>query len=99
MSLDNAPLLKPRSDLGIRTISGVAMMSVAVAAIWYGGVAFVALVAIVGLGVLFALVVIGGIVIFVKYHDKVFDYVKTMNTLRATQGVNNPIVSADTSQK
>jgi phosphatidate cytidylyltransferase len=44
--------LKPRSDLGIRTISGVVMMSVAIAAIWFGGYAFMALVMLVGLGVL-----------------------------------------------
>jgi phosphatidate cytidylyltransferase len=43
--------VKPRSDLGIRTLSGVAMMSVAIAAIWFGGYAFVALVVVVGLGV------------------------------------------------
>lgn len=46
-----APLLKPRSDLGIRTISGVVMMSVAIAALWFGGYAFKALVILVGLGV------------------------------------------------
>ena len=34
------PLLKPRSDLGIRTLSSVAMMSVAIIAIWLGGYAF-----------------------------------------------------------
>ena len=47
-----APPPKPRSDLGIRTISGVAMMSVAIAAIWFGGYAFMALVVLVGIGVL-----------------------------------------------
>jgi phosphatidate cytidylyltransferase len=51
MSEEAAPPLKPRSDLGIRTLSGVVMMSVAIAAIWFGGYAFMALVAIVGLGV------------------------------------------------
>ena len=48
-----APLLKPRSDLGIRTLSSVAMMSVAVIAIWVGGYAFMGLVIAVGLGVFF----------------------------------------------
>jgi phosphatidate cytidylyltransferase len=48
-----APLLKPRSDLGIRTLSSVAMMSVAILAIWLGGYAFMALVIAVGLGVFF----------------------------------------------
>lgn len=51
MSEATAPPPKPRSDLGIRTISGVLMMSVAIAAIWYGGYAFMALVILVGLGV------------------------------------------------
>jgi phosphatidate cytidylyltransferase len=53
--------VKPRSDLGVRTISSVVMMSVAIAAIWYGGYAFVALVALVGVGVYleFAKLVLG----------------------------------------
>jgi phosphatidate cytidylyltransferase len=46
-----SPPPKPRSDLGIRTISGVIMMSIAVAAVWFGGYAFMALVILVGLGV------------------------------------------------
>jgi phosphatidate cytidylyltransferase len=45
------PLLKPRSDLGVRTLSSVAMMSVAIGAIWLGGYAFMALIVLVGLGV------------------------------------------------
>ncbi len=45
------PLVKPRSDLGIRTLSSVAMMSVAILAIWMGGYALMALVLAVGLGV------------------------------------------------
>lgn len=52
MTEQAAPPLKPRSDLGIRTISGVIMMSVAIFAIWFGGYAFMALVILVGLGVL-----------------------------------------------
>ena len=48
---EDAVLLKPRSDLGIRTLSGVIMMSGAIAAIWWGGYAFIALVIVVGLGV------------------------------------------------
>ncbi len=51
MSEDSALPLKPRSDLGIRTLSGVIMMSVAIAAVWFGGYAFTALVILVGLGV------------------------------------------------
>ena len=45
------PLLKPRSDLGVRTLSSVAMMSVAIGAIWLGGYAFIGLIVLVGLGV------------------------------------------------
>ena len=48
-----APPPKPRSDLGIRTLSGVAMMAVAIAAIWLGGYAFMGLVIAIGLGVFF----------------------------------------------
>jgi phosphatidate cytidylyltransferase len=51
MNEASAPSPKPRSDLGIRTISGVIMMSIAVAAVWFGGYAFMALVILVGLGV------------------------------------------------
>lgn len=46
-----APLMKPRSDLGVRTLSSVAMMSVAIGAIWLGGYAFMTLIVLVGLGV------------------------------------------------
>lgn len=42
---------------------------------------------------LLVLIVVGAIVIFVKYHDRVFAYVTGMNTLRATSGVGNPIVA------
>ena len=45
------PFLKPRSDLGVRTLSSVAMMSVAIGAIWLGGYAFIGLIVLVGLGV------------------------------------------------
>lgn len=48
---ETAPMSQPRSDLGIRTISGVVMLSIAVAAVWFGGYAFMALVILVGLGV------------------------------------------------
>lgn len=51
MSEAITPPPKPRSDLGIRTISGVIMLSIAVAAVWFGGYAFMALVILVGLGV------------------------------------------------
>lgn len=55
------PLSKPRSDLGVRTLSSVVMMSVAIIAIWLGGYAFMALVIAVGLGVFyeFAKLVLG----------------------------------------
>jgi phosphatidate cytidylyltransferase len=45
------PLMKPRSDLGVRTLSSVAMMSLAIGAIWLGGYVFMALIVLVGLGV------------------------------------------------
>ena len=48
-----APPLKPRSDLGVRTLSSVVMMSVAICAIWLGGYAFMGLVIAIGLGVLY----------------------------------------------
>ena len=51
MNDKGVPLLKPRSDLGVRTLSSVAMMSVAIGAIWLGGYAFMALILLVGLGV------------------------------------------------
>jgi hypothetical protein len=50
----------------------------------------------IALFVLVLTIVIGAIVVFVKYHDKIFAYVTSMNTLRATEGVANPIVSGDT---
>ncbi len=52
MNEQAAPPIKPRSDLGIRTISGVIMMSIAIVAIWLGGYAFMGLVILVGFGVL-----------------------------------------------
>jgi phosphatidate cytidylyltransferase len=43
---------RPRSDLGIRTASGVAMMVVTAAAIWLGGYAFTIFVALIAIGLL-----------------------------------------------
>ncbi len=43
---------KPRSDLGIRTASGVAMMAVTAIAIWLGGYVFTIFVALIALGLL-----------------------------------------------
>ena len=51
MNDKNGPLMKPRSDLGVRTLSSVAIMSVAIGAIWLGGYAFMALIVLVGWGV------------------------------------------------
>lgn len=48
-----APPLKPRSDLGIRTLSSVVMMSVAIVAIWLGGYTFMGLVIAIGLGIFY----------------------------------------------
>jgi phosphatidate cytidylyltransferase len=44
--------IKPRSDLGIRTASGVAMMAVTGTAIWLGGYAFTIFVALIAIGLL-----------------------------------------------
>lgn len=46
------PPTKPRSDLGIRTLSGIVMMAVAAGTIWLGDWPFAIFVAAVGLGVL-----------------------------------------------
>jgi phosphatidate cytidylyltransferase len=43
--------LKPRSDLGVRTASGIVMMGVAILAMWLGGWVFGALIIAVGLAV------------------------------------------------
>lgn len=52
MSEVHAPPLKPRSDLGVRTLSGVAMMLVAAAAIWVGGYVFAIFVILLAFGLL-----------------------------------------------
>jgi phosphatidate cytidylyltransferase len=51
MSEELTSQTKPRSDLGVRTLSGVIMMTVAAVAIWFGGWIFIVLVVAVGLGV------------------------------------------------
>jgi phosphatidate cytidylyltransferase len=43
---------KPRSDLGIRTASGVAMMAVTALAIWIGGFVFATFVTLIAIGLL-----------------------------------------------
>ncbi len=53
MSEAEAPILKPRSDLGIRTLSGVVMMLVAAGAIWIGGPVFAIFIALITVGLLF----------------------------------------------
>jgi phosphatidate cytidylyltransferase len=53
MSDISAPPPKPRSDLGIRTLSGVVMMLVAAGAIWIGGPIFVLFMLVVAAGLLF----------------------------------------------
>ncbi len=47
---------KPKSDLGVRTASGVVMMSIAITAIWLGGYVFMAMVVLVGFGVFYEFV-------------------------------------------
>lgn len=44
----------------------------------------------IGLFGVAVLIIVGIIVMFVKYHDRIFSYVTGMNTLRATEGVGNP---------
>ena len=51
MSEEAVPL-KPRSDLGIRTLSGIAMMLVAAGAIWLGGWPFRIFIAAISAGLL-----------------------------------------------
>ncbi len=48
--------IKPRSDLGVRTLSGVVMLTIAAAAVWYGGYAFIAMVILAGIGVFYEFV-------------------------------------------
>ncbi|TSB04791.1 phosphatidate cytidylyltransferase [Sphingorhabdus contaminans] len=47
------PISKPRSDLGIRTLSGVIMMLVAASAIWIGGPIFAIFIALITVGLLY----------------------------------------------
>lgn len=47
----------------------------------------------IGLGVLVLAIVIGAVIIIVKYHELIFGYITSMNTLRATAGIGNPIVA------
>lgn len=53
MTENEAPIPKPRSDLGIRTLSGVVMMFVAAGAIWIGGPVFAIFIALITVGLLF----------------------------------------------
>lgn len=53
MSEAEAPILKPRSDLGTRTLSGVVMMLVAAGAIWVGGPVFAIFIAFITVGLLY----------------------------------------------
>lgn len=53
MSEAGASIAKPRSDLGIRTLSGVVMMLVAAGAIWIGGPVFAIFIAVITVGLLF----------------------------------------------
>jgi phosphatidate cytidylyltransferase len=48
---DQAIAPKPRSDLGVRTLSGVVMMAVAIGALYLGGWYFAAFIALIGIGV------------------------------------------------
>lgn len=46
--------------------------------------------------VLVLVLVIGGIVIFARYYKDIFAFATAMNTLRATKGVDNPILTTET---
>lgn len=48
---------------------------------------------VIALLVLLAIVFISAIVLFIKYYNSVFDYVKTLNALKADPAKNNPIIS------
>ncbi len=50
----------------------------------------------IGLFALLVAIVIGAIVIFAKYHDKIFAYVTAMNTLRADSASHDPEISSET---
>lgn len=52
MTETTAPPPKPRSDLGIRTLSGVIMMLIAAGAIWIGGYIFALFVIVLAFGLL-----------------------------------------------
>ena len=52
----------------------------------------------ISLVVLVLIVVVGGIVIFARYYKDIFAFVTAMNTLRATKGVDNPILTAEQSE-
>ena len=45
--------------------------------------------------VLLMILVVGAILMLIKYHDKVFDYVTEMNTLRADKTKHNPILTTE----
>lgn len=47
---------------------------------------------VIALLVLLAIVFISAIVLFVKYYNSVFDYVKTLNALKADPAKNNPVI-------
>lgn len=49
----------------------------------------------ISLALIVIVTVIGGVAIFARYHKEIFAYVTAMNTLRATQGVDNPILTTE----
>ncbi len=52
MSDKDVPLTKPRSDLGIRTLSGVVVLAISAGAIWLGGWPFRIFAGLIGIGLL-----------------------------------------------
>jgi hypothetical protein len=47
----------------------------------------------IGLFGLMVVLIVGGIIMFIKYHKQIFEYVTGMNTLRATNGIGDPVIN------
>jgi hypothetical protein len=47
----------------------------------------------IGLFSLLVIIIVGAIIMFIKYHAQIFEYVTKMNTIRATDGSGDPVVA------
>jgi hypothetical protein len=47
----------------------------------------------IGLFGILVILIVGGIIMFIKYHKQIFEYVTGMNTLRATNGIGDPVIN------